>query len=186
MSSKLLPLFSLGLLGFLITLVFGWPVESRLWTVWCWPPEEGQVWSITQFHYGDFSQSRIGVNKCVVFDSFLGPPRLEHLLVALFLCSSGSNTRGELRAPEGRGVSSKSPPKRFFLQKRKQMNWVSCHTRRRRAAEIGEDLCRVGCSHLCFPTPSSAIDCLCRWRMKPVDLHVLMVIIKEREISENV
>ena len=33
----------------------------------------------------------------------------EHLMVSLYLCSSGSNARGELRAQEERRVSSKSP-----------------------------------------------------------------------------
>ena len=34
-----------------------------------------------------------------------------HLMVSLYLCSSGSNARGESRAREGRCVSSKSPSK---------------------------------------------------------------------------
>ena len=59
----------------------------------CPPPlvepeqQEQQVWSLTQFYSVDFSQSWIGVNKCistnaqsrlasVVVDGVLGPPRL--------------------------------------------------------------------------------------------------------------
>ena len=42
----------------------------------------------------------------VVLDGVLEPP---HLTVPLYLCSSGSNARGESRAREGRRVSSKSP-----------------------------------------------------------------------------
>ena len=36
-------------------------------------------------------------------------PSAAHLMVSLFLCSSGSNARGVARALEGRRVSSKSP-----------------------------------------------------------------------------
>ena len=36
-------------------------------------------------------------------------PGVAHLTVSLYLCSSGSNARGESRAQEGRRVSSKSP-----------------------------------------------------------------------------
>ena len=36
-------------------------------------------------------------------------PCVPHLTVSLYLCSSGSNARGESRAQEGRRVSSKSP-----------------------------------------------------------------------------
>ena len=36
-------------------------------------------------------------------------PSAPHLTVSLYLCSSGSNARGESRAREGRRVSSKSP-----------------------------------------------------------------------------
>ena len=82
----------------------------------------GQVWSLTQFYSVDFSQSRIGVKKCVfnkrtikvcVSCSWRCPgtsaPSAAHLRVALYLCSSGSNARGESRALEGRRVSLKSP-----------------------------------------------------------------------------
>ena len=49
------------------------------------PVPDCQVWSLTQFFSVDFSQSRIGVKKCVfnkrgfasvVFDGVLGPPHL--------------------------------------------------------------------------------------------------------------
>ena len=81
-----------------------------------------QVWSLTQFYSVDFSQSGTGVKSAfpanaqsrfasAVLDGVLGPPRLEtaHLMVPIYLCSSGSNAQGELRAIEGRCVSSKSP-----------------------------------------------------------------------------
>ena len=82
----------------------------------------GKVWSLTQFYYVEFSKSRIDVKKCIFNKrtikvcvsccrrcpetSALSVP---HLTVSLYLCSSGSNARGESRAREGRRVSSKSP-----------------------------------------------------------------------------
>ena len=39
----------------------------------------------------------------------ISAPSAAHLTVSLYLCSSGSNARGESRAREGRCVSSKSP-----------------------------------------------------------------------------
>ena len=81
-----------------------------------------QVWSLTQFYSVDSSQSRIGVNKCVFFKRTFkvcvscccrcpgtSAPSAAHLAVSLYLCSFGSNARGESRAREGRRVSSKSP-----------------------------------------------------------------------------
>ena len=81
-----------------------------------------QVWSLTQFYSVDFSQSRIGVNKCIfnkrtikVCVSCCGrcpgtsAPSVPYLTVSLNLCSSGSNARDESRAREGRRVRSKSP-----------------------------------------------------------------------------
>ena len=68
-----------------------------------------QVWSITQFYSVDFSQSRIGVNKSVFYKrtsvSCFGQCPGTPLTVSLYLCSSGSNARGESRALEGRRVS---------------------------------------------------------------------------------
>ena len=85
-------------------------------------PAHFQGWSLTQFYSFDFSKSRIGVKKGVfnkrtikvwVSCSRRCPgtfaPSAAHLTVSLYLCSSGSNTRGESRAQEGRRVSSKSP-----------------------------------------------------------------------------
>ena len=79
-----------------------------------------QVWPLTQFYAVDFSQSGIGEKRCVFNKSTIKvrisclwweirawrPP---HLMVSMYLCSSGSNARGEPRALEGRHVSSKSP-----------------------------------------------------------------------------
>ena len=47
----------------------------------------------------------------VVHEGVLGLSRLARhsLTVSVYLCSSGSNAQGELRAREGRSVSSKSP-----------------------------------------------------------------------------
>ena len=80
-----------------------------------------RVWSLPQFYSVDFSQSRIGVKKyvfnqhtikvCVTcFWRCLGTsvPSAAHLTVSLYLCSSGSNARGEWRALEGRCVSLKA------------------------------------------------------------------------------
>ena len=88
----------------------------------CPDPGHDQVWSLTQFYSVDFSQSRIGVKKCVfnkrtikVCVSCCGrcpgtsAPSAAHLTVSLYLCSSGSNALGESRAQEGRRVSSKTP-----------------------------------------------------------------------------
>ena len=48
----------------------------------------------------------------VVFDGVLGPPpRAAHRIESLFLCSFGSNARGQSRALEGLCDSSKSPSK---------------------------------------------------------------------------
>ena len=71
-----------------------------------------KVWLLTQFYTVDFSQSRIGVKKCVFkvcvscFWRYPGTsaPSAAHLTVALYLCSSGSNARGESRALNGRAV----------------------------------------------------------------------------------
>ena len=80
-----------------------------------------QVWSLTQIYSVDFSKSRIGVKKClfnkrtikVCVSCWRCPgtsmPSRAHLTVSLYLCSSGSNTRGESRSLEGRRVCSKSP-----------------------------------------------------------------------------
>ena len=81
-----------------------------------------QVWSLAQFYSVDFSKSRIGVKKCVFNKCTIkvcvsccwrcpgtSAPSAAHLMVSLYLCSSGSNARGESRAGEGRRVSSKSP-----------------------------------------------------------------------------
>ena len=92
---------------------------SQAWPV---PSGEFQVWSLTQFYSVDISKSRIGVKKCVINKRTIkvcvsccwrcpgtSAHSAEHLMVSLYLCSSGSNARGELRAREGRRVSSKSP-----------------------------------------------------------------------------
>ena len=85
-------------------------------------PPDPQFWSLTQFYSVDFSKSRIRVKKCI-FDkrtikvgvscSWRHPgtsaPSAAHLTVSLFLCGSGINAWGELRALEGHQVSSKSP-----------------------------------------------------------------------------
>ena len=84
--------------------------------------EEYQVWSLTQFYSVDFSKSRMVVKKCVFNKRTIkvcvsccwrcpgtSAPSAAHLTVSLYLCSSGSNARGESRALEGRRVSSKSP-----------------------------------------------------------------------------
>ena len=68
------------------------------------------------------SQSRICVKKCVFNNRTIkvcvsccwrcpgtSAQSAAHLTVSLYLCSSGSNARGESRAREGRRVSSKSP-----------------------------------------------------------------------------
>ena len=81
-----------------------------------------QIWSLTQLYSVDFSPSSTGVKKCVcnkrtikvcVSCSWRCPgtslPSASHLTVSLYLCSSGSNGRGESRTREGRRVSSKSP-----------------------------------------------------------------------------
>ena len=81
-----------------------------------------QVWSLTQLYSVDFSKSRIDVKKCVFKKRTIkvcvsccwrcpgtSAPSAAHLTVSLYRCSSGSNARGELRAWEGRRVSSKSP-----------------------------------------------------------------------------
>ena len=69
----------------------------------------------------DLSQSRNSVKKCVFKSSCkikvciiwqcpeTSAPSAPHLKVSLFLLSSGSNARGELKALEGCRVSSKSP-----------------------------------------------------------------------------
>ena len=80
------------------------------------------VWSLTQFYAVDLSRLRIVLEKCLfnkrtikVFVSCCWrcpgtfAPSAPHLTVSLYLCSSGSNARGESRAREGRRVSSKSP-----------------------------------------------------------------------------
>ena len=68
-----------------------------------------QVWSLTQFYSLDFLQSRISIKSAfstnaqsrfasVVVDcpgTFA--PSAAHLTVSLYLCSSGSNARGESR-----------------------------------------------------------------------------------------
>ena len=63
---------------------------------------EAQVWSLTQFYSVDFSLSRIGVKKCVNNNQGL---RQLLLTASLYLCSSGNNARGVLRALGGRCVS---------------------------------------------------------------------------------
>ena len=81
-----------------------------------------QVWSLTQLYSVDFSKSRMDVQKWVFYKrtikvciscswwwSGTSAPSLVHLTESLFLCSSGSNARGEPRALEGHRVSSKSP-----------------------------------------------------------------------------
>ena len=81
-----------------------------------------QVWSLTQFCSVDFSKSKIGLKKCVFNKRTIkvcvsccwrcpgtSAPSAAHLTVSLYLCSSGSNARGESRAREGRRVSSKNP-----------------------------------------------------------------------------
>ena len=81
-----------------------------------------QVWSLTQLYSVDFSKSRIGAKKCVFYKRTIkdcisccwrcpetSAPIAAHLTVSMYLCSSGSNARGESRAREGRRVSSKSP-----------------------------------------------------------------------------
>ena len=75
-----------------------------------------------RFFSVDFSQSRIGVTKCVFnkrtikvcISYFWHCPGTSasiasHLTMSLFLCSSGSNAQGESRALEGRRVSSRGP-----------------------------------------------------------------------------
>ena len=74
---------------------------------------KGQVWSLTQLYTVDFSQPRISVKKRVfnkrtikvwVSCSRRCPgtfaPSAAHLTVSLYLCSSGSKTRGESRAQD--------------------------------------------------------------------------------------
>ena len=81
-----------------------------------------QVWSLTQFYSVDFSQSRIGGNKCVFNKRTIkvcvscccrcpgtSGPSAAHLMVFLYLCSSESNARGESRALDERRDSTKSP-----------------------------------------------------------------------------
>ena len=80
--------------------------------------DRDQVWSLTQFYSVDFSQSRISVKKCVFNKHTIkvcisccwqcpgtSVPSPANLTVSLYLCSSGSNARGELRALEGHRVS---------------------------------------------------------------------------------
>ena len=64
-----------------------------------------QVWSLTQFYSVDFWQSRIGVKKCVFNKRTIkvcvtSAPSAPHLTVSLYLCSSGSNARGESRVQD--------------------------------------------------------------------------------------
>ena len=86
------------------------------------PPSMDQVWSLTQVYFVDFSKSRIDVKKCVFYRRTIkvcvsfcwrrpgtSAPCAAHLMVSLYLCSSGSNAQGESRAREARRVSSKSP-----------------------------------------------------------------------------
>ena len=81
-----------------------------------------QVWSLTQFYSVDFHNPGSVLQKCVFNKRTIkvcisccwrcpgtSAPRATHLKVSLYLCSSGSNARGESRAREGRRVSSKSP-----------------------------------------------------------------------------
>ena len=80
-----------------------------------------QVWSLNKFYFVHFPLSRIGVKMCVFTNAHwrLARPVFEglstasavHLVVSLILCSTGSNARGELRAPWRAPclVSSKSP-----------------------------------------------------------------------------
>ena len=81
-----------------------------------------QVWSLTQIYSVDFLKSKIDVQKCVFKKRTIkvcvsccwrcpgtSVPSAEHMTTSLYLCSSGSNARGESRAREGRRVSSKSP-----------------------------------------------------------------------------
>ena len=74
--------------------------------VWLWKGYDGvathhQVWSLTQFYSVDFSQSRIGVNKCIFYKRTIkicvscccwcpgtSAPSAAHLTVSLYLCSS--------------------------------------------------------------------------------------------------
>ena len=84
--------------------------------------EMRQVWPLTQLYSVDFSQSRIGVKKCVfnkrtikVCVSFLWgclgtfSTTAAHLTRPCILACSGSNAEGESRVLEGRHVSSKTP-----------------------------------------------------------------------------
>ena len=74
-------------------------------------PSTGVLWSPTQLYSADFSQSRIGVRKCVFNKRTIkvcvsccwrcpgtSAPSSPYLTVSLYLCSSGSNARGESRA----------------------------------------------------------------------------------------
>ena len=76
------------------------------------PQGMNQVWSLTQFYSVDFSQSRIGVKKCVfnkrkikvcVSCSWRCPWTFAfcaaHLTVSLYLCSSGSNVCVDVEGP---------------------------------------------------------------------------------------
>ena len=83
-----------------------------------WEPDVAHKWSLTQFYSVDFSQSRIGVIKCVFnkrtievcvshFDSDLCA-ELDTPTVSLYLCSFRSNAWGKSGALEGRRVSFKN------------------------------------------------------------------------------
>ena len=104
--------------------------QQRAKRDWLWggvisaqaPPAQEQVWSLTQFYFVDFSPSRIGVKKCVFNKRTIkvcvsccwrcpgtSAPSTAHLTVSLYLCSSGSNERGELRVRDGdEGVAGRN------------------------------------------------------------------------------
>ena len=50
-----------------------------------------------------------GLCQLLLTVSWTSATSAAHLTASLYLCSSGSNARGELRALEGRRVSSKKP-----------------------------------------------------------------------------
>ena len=52
-----------------------------------------------------------GLHQLFLRCPWTSAPRTAHLTVSLYLCSFGSNARGESRALEGHSVSSKSPSK---------------------------------------------------------------------------
>ena len=104
-------------------------------STWCTRKTTGscrQVCSLTQFYHVDFSQSSMGVKKCVFNKRTIkvcvscswrcrgtSAPTAAHPTVSLYLCSSESNARGESRALERvQCVSALKKPLRGPRQRR--------------------------------------------------------------------